>query len=72
MSRIIFSIFIDIPKEDLDNPGWYNAEGKMQDSDKSKQTKDYFAKYKKKLKARQVKYAKIIGVDYVLHGYDND
>ena len=72
MRRIIFSIFIDIPKEDLDNPGWYNAEGKMQDTDKSKQTKDYFAKYSNKLKARQVKYARIIGVDYVLHEYDND
>ena len=72
MSGIIFSIFIDIPKEDLDNPGWYNAEGKMQDTDKSKQTKDYFAKYSNKLKARQVKYDRIIGVNYVLHEYDND
>ena len=64
MRSIIFSIFIDIPEEDLDNPGWYNAKGEMQDSDKSKETKDYFAKYSHKLKARQAEYARIIGVSF--------
>ena len=72
MKSVIFSIYIKIPEEDLDNPGWYNEEGKLQDTDKSKQTKDYFAKYYDKLKQRQVDYARTLGVDYILHEYDND
>ena len=39
MKRIIYSIFINIPNKDLDNPGWYNSEGVQQKTDKSKQTK---------------------------------
>ena len=72
MKSVIFSIYIQIPEEDLDNPGWYNEEGKLQDTDKSKQTKDYFAKYYDKLKQRQVDYARTLGVDYILHEYDDD
>ena len=72
MKSVIFSIYIQIPEEDLDNPGWYNEEGKLQDTDKSKQTKDYFAKYYDKLKQRQVDYARTLNVDYILHEYDND
>ena len=72
MKSVIFSIYIKIPEEDLDNPGWYNEEGKLQDTDKSKQTKDYFAKYYDKLKQRQVDYARTLNVDYILHEYDND
>ena len=69
MKSVIFSIYIQIPEEDLDNPGWYNEEGKLQDTDKSKQTKDYFAKYYDKLKQRQVDYARTLNVDYILHEY---
>ena len=72
MKSVIFSIYIQIPEEDLDNPGWYNEEGKLQDTDKSKQTKNYFAKYYDKLKQRQVDYARTLNVDYILHEYDND
>ena len=72
MKSVIFSIYIQIPEEDLDNPGWYNEEGKLQDTDKSKQTKDYFAKYYDKLKQRHIDYARTLGVDYILHEYDND
>ena len=72
MKSVIFSIYIKIPEEDLDNPGWYNEEGKLQDTDKSKQTKNYFAKYYDKLKQRQVDYARTLNVDYILHEYDND
>ena len=72
MKSVIFSIYIKIPEEDLDNPGWYNEEGKLQDTDKSKQTKNYFAKYYDKLKQRHIDYARTLGVDYILHEYDND
>ena len=72
MKSVIFSIYIKIPEEDLDNPGWYNEEGKLQDTDKSKQTKDYFAKYYDKLKQRHIDYARTLNVDYILHEYDND
>jgi len=72
MKSVIFSIYIKIPEEDLDNPGWYNEEGKLQDTDKSKQTKNYFAKYYDKLKQRHIDYARTLNVDYILHEYDND
>ena len=72
MKSVIFSIYIQIPEEDLDNPCWYNEEGKLQDTDKSKQTKDYFAKYYDKLKQRHIDYARTLGVDYILHEYDDD
>ena len=72
MKRVIFSIFITIPDKDLDNPGWYDEQGKLQTTDKSKQSKDYFAKYYDRLKARHIEYAKSLGVDYVLHEYDDE
>ena len=72
MSRIIYSIFIDIPEKDLDNTGWYDQQGVKQDTDKSKVTKDYFLKYYDKLKERQIEYARALDVNYVLHEYDDD
>tara|TARA_B110001454_G_scaffold193917_1_gene195103 strand:+ start:365 stop:1234 length:870 start_codon:yes stop_codon:yes gene_type:complete len=72
MNRIIYSIFIDIPNKDLDNPGWYNPEGVQQKTDKSKVTKDYFLKYYDRIKKRHQEYADSLGVEYVLHEYDND
>ena len=72
MKSIIYSIFIDIPEKDLDNTGWYDQQGVKQDTDKSKVTKDYFLKYYDKLKQRQVDYARTLGVDYVLHEYDDE
>ena len=72
MKRIIYSIFINIPDKDLDNPGWYDQQGVLRDVDKSKVTKDYFLKYYDKLKERQIEYANKLGVDYVLHEYDNE
>ena len=72
MKRIIYSIFINIPNKDLDNPGWYDQQGVLRDVDKSKVTKDYFLKYYDKLKERQIEYANKLGVDYVLHEYDNE
>ena len=65
-------IFIDIPNKDLDNPGWYSREGELQKVDKSKVTRDYFLKYYDRLKERQIEYANKLGVDYVLHEYDNN
>lgn len=70
MTQVIYSIFIDIPNKDLDNPGWYDKAGIKQDTDKSKQTKDYFIKYHDRIKKRHEEYAESIGADYILHGYD--
>ena len=56
MSRIIFSIFIDIPKEDLDNPGWYD-QGKQVITDKSKQTKLALLNNAELVTERQKQYA---------------
>jgi len=72
MKRIIYSIFINIPDKDLDNPGWYDQQGVLRDVDKSKVTKDNFLKYYDRLKERQIEYANKLGVDYVLHEYDNE
>ena len=37
-NKVIFSVFIDIPEDRLDNPGWYD-QGKQVTTNKSKVTK---------------------------------
>jgi hypothetical protein len=70
-SRILFSIFIDIPPGDLDNPGWYDADGVLQTVNKSSDTKEALLKYYPHIKDSHIKYADDIGVEYKLHGYDD-
>lgn len=64
MKRIIFTIYIDIPKEQLDNPGHYTDQGDFVSTDKSEVTKNLLAEYKDRLIAAQSEYAANIGVDY--------
>ena len=70
MKRIIFTIYINIPDDQLDNPGHYSQDGLLQITDKSKKTKDQLTKYKDQLIARQKQYADLLGVDYVVYEWD--
>jgi hypothetical protein len=66
MKRLIFSIYIEIPDDRLDNPAsWDNEKGVQYVSDKSKITKQKFLLYKDRLIEAQVKYAELCGADYI-------
>lgn len=69
MKKIIFSIFIDIPEEKLDNPGWWEN-GVQVKTDKSSKTKNQLLKWSARIIEEHKKYAKQINCDYVLHKYD--
>lgn len=71
MRRIIFTIYVDIPDNELDNPGSYTNTGKFIPTDKSKKTKDLLATYKEKLIASQHQYADCIDVDYKVFEWDD-
>lgn len=71
-SRVIFSIYIDIPDDKLDNPGWYDRHGNMINTKKSKQTKDALKRYKDLIESNHRQYADRIGVDYRLVDDQND
>lgn len=65
MKRIIFSIYIEIPDDRLDDPGaWDNDKNVMVSTDKSKVTKTKFELYKDRLISVQREYAKKCGADY--------
>lgn len=70
MKRVIFTIYINIPDDQLDNPGHYSPDGVLQNTDKSKKTKDALTKYKDHLIAKQQQYANSIGVDYKVFEWD--
>lgn len=70
MKKIVFSIFIDIPEERLDNPGWYEK-GEQIVTKKSYNTKMALLNNAPALKARQEAYATTIGADYKLFQYDD-
>lgn len=65
MNKLIFSIFIDIPEEKLDNPGWY-SNGVQVKTDKSLKTKNALKENYDGVLKRQSEYAKSIGADYIL------
>lgn len=67
MNRVIFSIYIDIPKEELDWQPPYRGETESK-NDKAKRE---FALYFDWLTTRQREYAASIGVDYVLFEADD-
>ena len=66
MSKIVYSIFIDIPNNKLDNPGWFEN-GVQVVTDKSLQTKNSLLKNKDAIIERHSRYAKDIGADYKLY-----
>jgi len=69
-NKIVFSIFIDIPEDRLDNPGWYD-QGKQVTTNKSKVTKLALLNNAELVTERQKQYANDIGADYILFQYDS-
>jgi hypothetical protein len=70
MKKVVFSIFIDIPEERLDNPGWYEN-GEQIVTNKSYNTKMALLNNAPALKAKQEAYAIAVGADYKLFEYDD-
>lgn len=68
MSRIIFSLYIDIPKEDLDYQEPYDGDN----IPKTERTRLEFQKYYGQLLACKQKYANDIGVKFLMYEYDDD
>ena len=69
--NIIFSIFIDIPEDKLDNPGWYEN-GVQIKTDKSLNTKNTLYNNRVELERRQREYAESLDVEYRLLGNDKE
>lgn len=68
MRRVIYSLYIDIPKEELDYQDPYYGD----DIPKTERTKLEFQKYYDKLLACKQKYADDIGVSFLMYEYDDD
>ena len=68
MRRVIYSLYIDIPKEELDYQDPYYGD----DIPKTERTKLEFQKYYDKLLACKQKYADDIGVPFLMYEYDDD
>ena len=68
MKRCIYSLYIDIPKEDLDYQPPYTGD----DIPKTERTRLQFQKYYDKLLACKQKYANDIGVTFLMYEYDDD
>ena len=69
--NIIFSIFIDIPEDKLDNPGWYEN-GVQIKTDKSLNTKNTLYNNRVELERRQREYAESLNVEYRLLSNDKE
>ena len=67
MRRVIYSLYIDIPKEDLDYQDPYPGD----DIPKTERTRLEFQKYYGKLLACKQKYANDIGVEFQMFEYDD-
>ena len=68
MTRVIFSLYIDISKKDLDYQKPYRGD----DIPKTERTKLQFQEYYGKLLACKQKYANDIGVPFLMYEYDQD
>jgi len=69
MKKVVYSVFIDIPDDKLDNPGWFENGVQVQ-TDKSLETKNALKKNYDAIVARQKAYAEAIGADYHLYEWD--
>lgn len=73
MSKVVFSIYIDIPWEKLDNPGWYDwSSDRFIHTDKSQRVKLALKAFEKQLNEVKQRYAKDIGADYILFSDDQE
>ena len=68
MKRIIYSIYIDIPSEDLDAQPPHHGDTE----DKNQKAKREFAYHQSWLEGRQRRYAKSIGIEYKLFTSDDE
>ena len=64
MKKVVYSVFIDIPEDKLDNPGWFE-DGVQVKTDKSLETKNALKDNKWKIIKKQEAYAKSIKADYL-------
>jgi hypothetical protein len=69
MKKVVYSVFIDIPDNKLDNPGWFE-DGVQVKTDKSLQTKNALKANYDGIVKRQKQYAEDIGAEYCLYGND--
>ena len=69
MKKIVYSVFIDIPEDKLDNPGWFENGVQVQ-TDKSLETKNALKKNYDAIAARQNVTAEAIAADYHLYEWD--
>ena len=67
-TKCVFSIYVDIPEERLDNPGTPRDDT----VNKSKRTKDRLAKYKDNLIDNHQAYADRVGAEYILFERDDE
>jgi hypothetical protein len=67
-STAVFSIYIDIPDEKLDDPSPYKDDPNER---KSKLNKDRITDYKDRLYDNHVEYCNAIGAEYLHYGYDD-
>jgi hypothetical protein len=72
MTNVIFTIFVDIPDEKIDNPGSYTPEGLLQPTNKSLIAKHNFLEYKDRLISLQQDYTNLVGSDYKVFGADDN
>ena len=71
MKKVVYSVFVDIPEDKLDNPGWFENGVQIQ-TDKSLQTKIALKKNYDAIVARHKEYANAIGADYHLYELDEE
>ena len=71
MKKVIFSIYVDIPEDKLDNPGWFKEDGTQINTDKSKEVKDKLRQFADQLDSNKKHYAQSIGADYILYQDDD-
>jgi hypothetical protein len=67
MTKVIYSLYIDIPKDELDPQPAYHGDT----ISKTLRTKERMSDYYVWLRKRQEEYAESIGVEYKLFQYDN-
>ena len=72
VSRIIFTINVDIDESNLDNPGWWNGDGTQASTDKSKITKQAFLEWSDKIILNQSQYAYACKSNYRVHLADSE
>ena len=71
MKKVVYSVFIDIPEDKLDNPGWFEN-GVQVKTDKSLQTKNALKDNYGKIVQWHKRYAEAIGADYYLYEWDSE